>query len=365
MAGRICTPIRAQAMFAHDKFGAAATDNRTDREGIVVLVLKFFRIGIDFVACSYANIARTIRRCFRRHADFFATGQFVTDINIFTSWQVDIVVLTIFLVATDVYTAVNYECIAVEIHTTAVTRRLVSGDAAAAHCKRSEATSLAVHINTAAISGCNVTSDFHRIGNGHITIRVTVIKHSGAVCRLIVFNHAFAGYCEVTIVRPYTAAISIRRVITNRAAVHLHRTAHDRHATAVCFRSVVADGTVIHDKLTAALHIYTTAAIAVTGILNFLIVIADGAAIHFKCAVLYFHTCTAVPPAVNIRMIAADRAAVHDKGSRASLSNPHTLSFCSGRMGDCAAAYAVTKYELCILIHLDGLTVPTVSGGAC
>ena len=160
MARRICTPIRAQAMFAHDKFGAAATDNRTDREGIIVLIQKFFRVGTGFVTCSYPNIARTIRRCFRRHADFVAAGQFTRNGNIFVGWQIDIVVDAIFRVATDVYTAGNFDCIAVfavEVHTAAVSRRIVSGDAATVYRK----CTTVFHSNTSAISGCSVAGDFH------------------------------------------------------------------------------------------------------------------------------------------------------------------------------------------------------------
>ena len=110
MVGRIHAPGRTQVMLTHNEVSgaSASTDDRTNR-GSIVLVLKFFRFGIAFVARSYANIVRTIRYCFRRHADFLVTGQFARDGDIFVGRQIDIVVCTGFFVATDFHTAGNCE----------------------------------------------------------------------------------------------------------------------------------------------------------------------------------------------------------------------------------------------------------------
>ena len=110
---------------------------------------------------------------------------------------------------------------------------------------------------------------------------------------------------------------------------------------------------------------YTTTAVVRHGI--FLIVIADGAAIHFKSAVVYLHTCTTRPPALCIGMIAADRSAVHGKcGGRVALrANPHSFSFCTGRVSDRAAVFTVTKYELRTIVDIDDLTHPLIIVGTC
>ena len=126
---------------------------------------------------------------------------------------------------------------------------------------------------------------------------------------------------------------------------------------------VIIDGAAVHRKCATAMRAYTTTAVVRPGI--FLIVIADGAAIHFKSAVVYLHTCTTRPPALRIGMIAADRSTVHVKcGGRVALrANPHSFSFCTGRVSDRATAFAVTKYELRIIGDIDDLAVRI--GGAC
>ena len=64
-------------------------------------------------------------------------------------------------------------------------------------------------------------------------------------------------------------------------------------------------------------------------------------------------------------MIAADRSAVHGKcGGRVALrANPHSFSFCTGRVSDRAAVFTVTKYELRVIGDIDDLAVRI--GGAC
>ena len=146
--------------------GAAIFDDRTDRNA-VVLVAEFFRSGIVFGTRSYANIVRSIRRLFRRHTDWIAAGQCTRNSNIFVGWQIDVVVCARFFIATDVQVTGNVECIAVKMHAAARAVRAcrgVSGDAAAVHCKRA----FTLKINTAAITGCSITGDARRVGNGHI-----------------------------------------------------------------------------------------------------------------------------------------------------------------------------------------------------
>ena len=151
-------------MLTHDEVsGVAILAGRTDR-GAVVLVDEFFRSGIVFAARSYANIVRSIRRLFRRHTDWIAAGQCTRNSDIFVGWQIDVVVGAIFCVAVYLHTAGNTECIAAKIYTAAVACRGVSGDAAAVHCKRA----FTLKINTAAITGCSITGDARRVGNGHI-----------------------------------------------------------------------------------------------------------------------------------------------------------------------------------------------------
>ena len=292
-------------MLTHDEVsGAAIFADRIDRNA-VVLVAEFSWIGIAFAARSYANIVRSIRRLLRRYTDF-AAGQFTRNIDIFVGRQIDVVICTLFFVATDVYIAGNYECIAIEMHAAAVACRGISGDAAAVHCKRA----FLIEINTAAITGCSITGDARRFGNGHSITRRTIVNTTALYSR-IVFNHAVAGYYESVDVRPDAAAIIGRCVITDGAAVYIHSTAHHRHAAGVCYGVVIIDGAAVHRKCATAMRAYTTTAVVRIGI--FLMVIADGAAIHFKSAVLYLHTCTTSPRAWIIGMIAADRSAVHGK----------------------------------------------------
>ena len=308
MVGSVYFPIWYQVVFTCDEVSSVAADNCTNRDISVVLVLKFFRIGIVFVTRSYENIVRSIRRRFRRHTDWIAAGQCTRNSDIFVGWQIDVVVCARFFIATDVQVTGNTECIAAKIYTAAVAVRGVSGDAAAVHCKRA----FTLKINTAAITGCSITGDVRRFGNGHITTRITIVKHTTALYSRIVFNHAVAGYFEFVAVRADAAASSVRCVITDGAAVYIHSTtAPHCHAAGVCFGVVITDGTAVHRKCATGLRAYTATAVVRPGI--FLIVIADGASIHFKSAVLYLHTCTTSPPAVLIDMIAADRSAVHVK----------------------------------------------------
>ena len=294
-------------MLTHDEVsGAVILAGRTDR-GAVVLVAEFFRSCIVFGTRSYANIVRSIRRLFRRHTDWIAAGQCTRNSDIFVGWQIDVVVGAIFCVAVYLHTAGNTECIAAKIYTAAVACRGVSGDAAAVHRKRA----FILKINTAAITGCSITGDARRFGNGHITTRITLVKHTAALYSRIVFNHAVAGYDESVDLRPDAAAIALRYVITDGAAVYIHSTAHNRHAAGVCYGLIITDDTAVHRKCATAMRAYTTTAVVRIGI--FLMVIADGAAIHFKSAVLYLHTCTTSPRAWIIGMIAADRSAVHGK----------------------------------------------------
>ena len=294
-------------MLTHDEVsGAVILAGRTDR-GAVVLVDEFFRSGIVFVTRSYENIVRSIRRLFRRHTDWLAAGQCTRNSDIFVGWQIDVVVCARFFIATDVQVAGNTECIAGKIHAAAVACRGISGDVAAVHRKRA----VILKINTAAITGCSITGDARRFGNGHITTRITLVKHTTALYSRIVFNHAVAGYDESVAVRPDAAAIVRRFVIADGAAVYIHSTAHNRHAAGVCYGLIITDDTAVHRKCATAMRAYTTTAVVRIGI--FLMVIADGAAIHFKSAVLYLHTCTTRPPALRIGMIAADRSAVHGK----------------------------------------------------
>ena len=294
-------------MLTHDEVsGVAILAGRTDR-GAVVLVDEFFRRGIVFVTRSYANIARSIRRLFRRHTDWIAAGQCTRNSNRFVGWQIDVVVCARFFIATDVQVTGNTECIAAKIYAASVACRGISGDAAAVHRKRA----FILKINTAAITGCSITGDARRFGNGHITTRITLVKHTAALYSRIVFNHAVAGYDESVDVRPDAAAIVVRCVITDGAAVYIHSTiAPHRHAAGLCYGVVITDGTVVHRKCATGMRAYTTTAVRPS---LFLIVIADGAAIHFKSAVLYLHTCTTKPPALRIGMIAADLSAVHGK----------------------------------------------------
>ena len=294
-------------MLAHDEVsGAAIFADRTDRNA-VVLVAEFFRSGIVFGTRSYVNIVRIIRRLLRRYTDF-AAGQFTRNSDIFVGRQIDVVVCARFFIATDVQVTGNTECIATKIYTAACAVCGVSGDAAAVHCKRA----FTLKINTAAITGCSITGDACRFGNGHITTRITIVKHTTARYSRIVFNHAVAGYFEFVAVRADAAASSVRCVITDSAAVYIHSTiAPHRHAAGVCYGVVITDGTAIHFKSATGLRAYTATAVVRLGI--FLIVIADGASIHFKSAGLYLHTCTTSPPAFLIGMIAADRSAVHGK----------------------------------------------------
>ena len=295
-------------MLTHDEVsGAVILAGRTDR-GAVVLVAEFFRSGIVFVTRSYANIVRSIRRLFRCHTDWLAAGQCTHNSDIFVGWQIDVVVCARFFIATDVQVTGNTECIAAKIYTAAVACRSISGDAAAVHRKRA----FILKINTAAITGCSITGDARRFGNGHITTRITMVKHTTAHYSRIVFNHAVAGYFEFVAVRADAAARSVRCVITDGSTVYIHSTtAPHRHAAGVCFGVVITDGTAVHRKCATGMRAYTTTAVVRPGI--FLIVIADGAAIHFKSAVLYLHTCTTSPRAWIIGMIAADRSAVHGK----------------------------------------------------
>ena len=293
-------------MLTHDEVsGAVILAGRTDR-GAVVLVAEFFRSGIVFGTRSYANIVRSIRRLFRRHTDWLAAGQCTRNSNIFVGWQIDVVVCARFFVATDVQVTGNVECIAVKIHAAAVACRGVSGDAAAVHCKRA----FLIEINTAAITGCSITGDARRFGNGHSITRRTIVNTAALYSR-IVFNHAVAGYDESVDVRPDAAAIALRCVITDGAAVYIHSTAHHRHAAGVCYGLIITDDTAVHRKCATGLRAYTTATVVRPCI--FRMVIADGAAIHCKSAVLYLHTCTIRPKALRIGMIAADRSAVHGK----------------------------------------------------
>ena len=293
-------------MLTHDEVsGAVILAGRTDR-GAVVLVVEFFRSGIVFGTRSYANIVRSIRRLFRRHTDWLAAGQCTRNSNIFVGWQIDVVVCARFFVATDVQVTGNVECIAVKIHAAAVACRGVSGDAAAVHCKRA----FLIEINTAAITGCSITGDARRFGNGHSITRRTIVNTAALYSR-IVFNHAVAGYDESVDVRPDAAAIALRCVITDGAAVYIHSTAHHRHAAGVCYGLIITDDTAVHRKCATGLRAYTTATVVRPCI--FRMVIADGAAIHCKSAVLYLHTCTIRPKALRIGMIAADRSAVHGK----------------------------------------------------
>ena len=266
-------------MLTHDEVsGAVILAGRTDRS-VVVLVAEFFRSGIVFGTRSYANIVRSIRRLFRRHTDWIAAGQCTRNIDIFVGWQIDVVVCARFFIATDVQVTGNTECIAAKIHAAAVACRGISGDA-------------------------------RRFGNGHSITRRTIVNTTALYSR-IVFNHAVAGYDESVDVRPDAAAIALRYVITDGAAVYIHSTAHNRHATGVCYGLIITDDTAVHRKCATGMRAYTTTAVVRPGI--FLIVIADGAAIHFKSAVLYLHTCTTSPRAWIIGMIAADRSAVHGK----------------------------------------------------
>ena len=162
-------------MLAHDEVSGAAifADDRTDRSA-VVLVVEFFRSGIVFGTQSYANIVRSIRRLFRRHTDWIAAGQCTRNGNTFIVWQIDIVVCARFFIATDVQVTGNVECSALKIHAAARAVRAcrgVSGDAAAVHCKRA----FTLEINTAAITGCSITGDARRFGNGHIITRRTIV----------------------------------------------------------------------------------------------------------------------------------------------------------------------------------------------
>ena len=152
-------------MVTHDEVSGVAifSDDRTDR-GDVVLVLKLFRSGIVFGTRSYVNIVRSIRRRFRRHTDWIAAGQCTRNGNIFVGWQIDVVVCARFFIATDVQVTGNTECPALKIYTAAVACRSVSGDAAAVHRKRA----FTFETNTAAITGCSITGDARRVGNGHI-----------------------------------------------------------------------------------------------------------------------------------------------------------------------------------------------------
>ena len=294
-------------MLTHDEVSGAAifVDDRTDRNA-VVLVAEFFRGGIVFAARSYANIARSIRRLFRRHTDWIAAGQCTRNSDIFVGWQIDVVVCARFFIATDVQVTGNTEYIAGKIHAAAVVCRGISGDAAAVHCKRA----FLIEINTAAITSCSITGDARRFGNGHSITRRTIVNTTALYSR-IVFNHAVAGYDESVDLRPDAAAIALRYVITDGAAVYIHSTAHNRHAAGVCYGLIITDDTAVHRKCATAMRAYTTTAVVRIGI--FLMVIADGAAIHFKSAVLYLHTCTTSPRAWIIGMIAADRSAVHGK----------------------------------------------------
>ena len=152
-------------MLTHYEVSGAAilADDCTDRNA-VVLVAEFFRSGMVFGTRSYANIVRSTRRRFRRHTDWIAAGQFTRNSDIFVGWQIDVVVCARFFIATDVQVTGNVECIAVKIHAAARACRGVSGDAAAVHRKRA----FTLEINTAAITGCSITGDARRVGNGHI-----------------------------------------------------------------------------------------------------------------------------------------------------------------------------------------------------
>ena len=88
-------------------------------------------------------------------------------------------------------------------------------------------------------------------------------------------------------------------------------------------------------------------------------VIADGSTIHRNSAVLCFYT-----GAVTSMMIATDLAAVHGKGSfvGSSFTNSYTSSCYVRRVGDLAAACAVTQYEICTI---SGVNDFFVGSGAC
>ena len=87
-------------------------------------------------------------------------------------------------------------------------------------------------------------------------------------------------------------------------------------------------------------------------------VIADGSTIHRNSAVLCFYT------GALTSMIATDLAAVHGKGSfvGSSLTNSYTSSCYVRRVGDLAAACAVTQYEICTI---SGVNDFFVGSGAC
>ena len=87
-------------------------------------------------------------------------------------------------------------------------------------------------------------------------------------------------------------------------------------------------------------------------------VIADGSTIHRNSAVLCFYT------GALTSMIATDLAAVHGKGSfvGSSFTNSYTSSCYVRRVGDLAAACAVTQYEICTI---SGVNDFFVGSGAC
>ena len=87
-------------------------------------------------------------------------------------------------------------------------------------------------------------------------------------------------------------------------------------------------------------------------------VIADGSTIHRNSAVLCFYTGAVTS------MIATDLAAVHGKGSfvESSFTNSYTSSCYVRRVGDLAAACAVTQYEICTI---SGVNDFFVGSGAC
>ena len=161
-------------MLTHDEVsGAVILAGRTDRSA-VVFVAEFFRSGMVFVTRSYANIVRSTRRLFRHHTDWIAAGQCTRNSDIFVGWQIDVVVCARFFIAIDVQVTGNVECSALKIHAAARAVRAcrgVSGDAAAVHCKRA----FTLEINTAAITGCSITGDARRFGNGHIITRRTIV----------------------------------------------------------------------------------------------------------------------------------------------------------------------------------------------